>query len=64
MWLCDEYDLHILPSFGKPDLDKLARGLCDGLTGIVYADDSQIVRLNLRKEYGPTASTTVWVSAP
>jgi Holliday junction resolvase RusA-like endonuclease len=52
------------PAPGKPDLDKLARGLCDGLTGIVYVDDSQIVRLNLRKEYGPTASTTVWVSAP
>lgn len=28
----------------KPDLSKLIRGLEDGMTGVVYRDDSQIVR--------------------
>lgn len=32
-----------------PDLDKLTRGVCDALTGTVYADDSQVVSLNVWK---------------
>lgn len=36
----------------KPDLDKLARNICDCLSGQIIKDDSQIVILNLRKEYG------------
>ena len=34
-----------------PDLDKLARSL-DSLTGILYDDDAQIVKMHLRKQYG------------
>lgn len=37
--------------FGKPDLDKLARSTLDSLTGIVFDDDSRIVRLDLQKLY-------------
>lgn len=33
----------------KPDLDKLIRAVCDSLKGVVYADDSQVVELRLRK---------------
>jgi len=35
----------------KPDVDKLARALKDGLTGIAYGDDSQVVRLHVEKVY-------------
>ena len=33
----------------KPDLDKLARAALDGLTGVVYVDDAQVVALEARK---------------
>ena len=36
-----------------PDLDKLVRALLDGLTGIVFRDDAQVVDLIARKCYGP-----------
>lgn len=37
---------------GKPDVLKLARGVEDGLTGVLYRDDSQIVTEHLYKCYG------------
>jgi Holliday junction resolvase RusA-like endonuclease len=36
----------------KPDIDKLSRSVLDALTGAVLKDDSQVVILNARKEYG------------
>jgi crossover junction endodeoxyribonuclease RusA len=37
---------------GRPDLDKLARAVLDGLTmGGAWRDDSQVVRLNAAKWY-------------
>lgn len=33
----------------KPDLDKLTRAVLDALTGIAYADDSQVIELRARK---------------
>jgi Holliday junction resolvase RusA-like endonuclease len=36
----------------KPDALKLARGVEDALTGVVYLDDSQIVTELLKKRYG------------
>lgn len=38
------------PMVQRPDLDKLARSTLDGLTGVLFEDDSQVVRLNLKKE--------------
>jgi len=35
----------------KPDLDKLVRSLLDALTGICFADDSQVVSLNVGKRF-------------
>ena len=35
----------------KPDVDKCARCLGDSLTGVLYADDSQIKELWVRKAY-------------
>jgi crossover junction endodeoxyribonuclease RusA len=34
-----------------PDVDKLARGCLDPLTGVVYDDDSQVIRLLVWKTY-------------
>jgi crossover junction endodeoxyribonuclease RusA len=41
----------------KPDADKLLRSILDGLTNVVYADDAQVVRSNVVKQwcYGPSA---------
>jgi Holliday junction resolvase RusA-like endonuclease len=36
----------------KPDLDKICRSTFDALTGIIFADDSQVVQLIAGKLYG------------
>jgi crossover junction endodeoxyribonuclease RusA len=36
----------------KPDYDKLARSTTDALTGILYADDCQVVSCEINKFYG------------
>lgn len=36
----------------KPDIDKLTRAVLDALKGTIYGDDSQVVKLDLGKEYG------------
>lgn len=43
----------------KPDVLKLARGTEDAMTGVVYADDSQIVSEVLVKQYGEPARVDV-----
>ena len=35
----------------KPDVDKLARAALDALTGVVFADDSQVVSLTAMKRF-------------
>jgi hypothetical protein len=35
-------------------LDKLIRAVLDGLTGVAYEDDQQVVRLTAQKAYGET----------
>ena len=35
----------------KPDVDKLARAVLDGMTGVFYEDDSQVVELMATKQY-------------
>lgn len=37
----------------RPDVDKLARCVLDGLTGVIYADDGQVVAVRLAKQYAP-----------
>lgn len=37
----------------KPDIDKLARAILDALTGILFPDDSEVVRLTTMKRYAP-----------
>ncbi len=35
----------------KPDIDKLVRSSLDGMTGVVWRDDSQVIELTVRKQY-------------
>ena len=35
----------------KPDIDKLQRSIFDSLTGVLFRDDAQIVRVVARKHY-------------
>lgn len=45
----------------KPDLDNLVKLAADALNGIVWVDDSQIVKLTAAKWYGAEPSTRVVV---
>ncbi len=36
----------------KPDIDKICRSSIDAMTGIMYADDAQIVEIRASKHYG------------
>ena len=46
---------------GKPDIDKLCRAVLDALTGVVYADDAQVVGLKATKRYGPIPGTDIHI---
>lgn len=43
----------------KPDLDKLIRAVLDGLTGVAFEDDSQVILIQASKTYGERQG--VWV---
>lgn len=45
----------------RPDLDKSLRAILDALTGVCYADDSQVVSVTATKAYGPSECVTVTV---
>ena len=45
----------------RPDIDKCLRAVLDVLTGIAYADDSQVVYAVASKTYGPIERVTVKV---
>ncbi len=46
----------------KPDIDKLVRAVFDAMTGVIYANDAQIVRVvELFKAYGDPPRVEVMV---
>ena len=45
------------PEVPGPDIDKLARGLLDALTGIAYRDDKQVRLLVAAKRYSKPGAT-------
>jgi Holliday junction resolvase RusA-like endonuclease len=55
-------DQRVLPT-GRPDLDNYCKAALDGCLGVVFADDSAVVRLEARKEYGPVPGMTIMVAA-
>ena len=44
----------------RPDVDNLVKPVFDSMNGILYKDDSQIVELKVRKEYG--AEDMIYIS--
>ena len=46
----------------KPDLDNCAKLIADALNGIVWRDDKQIIRMDLRKHYAERAQTVLTVA--
>jgi Holliday junction resolvase RusA-like endonuclease len=46
---------------GKPDLDNVAKAVLDGLNGVAYVDDKQVIRLVVTKAYSfdPRVEVTV-----
>ena len=42
----------------KPDCDNIAKGVCDAMTGVVYADDALVVSLCVNKYYQNLADET------
>lgn len=45
----------------RPDLDKNVRSVGDSLTGVVWKDDSQLVKIIASKEYGePGVEILLW----
>lgn len=47
----------------KPDVDNVLKAVCDGMNGVVFRDDVQVVDGAWRKRYGETPGVTVTVEA-
>ena len=47
----------------KPDLDNVAKIVCDALNGVAYRDDSQIVDLKVHKYFSETPEVAVVIMA-
>jgi Holliday junction resolvase RusA-like endonuclease len=45
-----------------PDLDKLVRGVLDGLTDTAYADDSQVIDIRASKVYSDAPGVDIEIS--
>ena len=46
----------------KPDADNVLKAVCDGINGVVWADDVQAVEVRLRKVYAVTPGVFVNVA--
>ena len=45
-----------------PDLDKYVRSVNDGLTGVAFADDSQVIQIIASKEYADSPGVDIEIS--
>lgn len=43
----------------KPDIDNVCKVILDALNGVAYKDDTQVVELNIVKQYGEQARVEV-----
>ena len=46
----------------RPDVDKLMRATLDGMSGIIYADDSQVAHAQISKVYGTPERVEIYVA--
>ena len=56
----DMLDGHILPT-KKPDVDNIAKIILDGLNGIAWDDDTQVVELIVSKHYSKEPRVAVMI---
>lgn len=45
----------------KPDVDNLAKAVMDALNGVAWADDSQVVRTTIFKEYAENPYIYIYI---
>jgi Holliday junction resolvase RusA-like endonuclease len=45
----------------KPDLDNVAKAIIDGMDGIIFKDDSQIINLHVTKVYAEVGKVEVLI---
>lgn len=50
-----------LPTHRRVDCDNLSKNVLDSLTGILWNDDSQVIDLRIRKQFGDTPGVAVAV---
>lgn len=43
----------------KPDLDNVAKIICDALNGLAYKDDAQVVELRVHKDFSESPKVVV-----
>lgn len=48
----------------KPDVDNVIKAICDGLNGIAWCDDAQVVDVIARKRYSAEPCVHVHISRP
>lgn len=51
-----------IPHTKKPDVDNIAKIVMDGLNGLAYHDDAQVVELTVRREYMAVPAVIVRIS--
>jgi len=57
-----KYQMGWWPAIKKPDVDKLLRALMDGLTRVVWHDDSQVIYVTVNKVYAWEGTTGATIS--
>ncbi len=54
---------HRIRPTGKPDIDNVCKSVTDGLNGIAWLDDAQVVQIVCEKSYSATPEVTVIVDS-
>lgn len=60
----EEARRNLLPHLSRPDVDNLGKLVMDSANGVLWKDDSQLVRVTFEKHYGPVAGTAVTLYRP
>jgi Holliday junction resolvase RusA-like endonuclease len=45
----------------KPDIDNIAKTFLDGMNGVIFKDDTQVIDLHVKKVYSAVAGVDVMV---
>jgi Holliday junction resolvase RusA-like endonuclease len=57
-WREDAQAGRVMPT-GRPDVDNLSKLACDALNGIAWADDAEVVEMDVVKVYGAEPCTAI-----